>query len=62
LDSGGDTAIHGVGVLQQGQWHRSTHNGVDSACGIESAFNSCVGLLIDFYTRLIAPSIRCLTP
>jgi len=23
LDGGGDTAIHGVGVMQQGQWHRS---------------------------------------
>jgi hypothetical protein len=23
LDSGGDTAIHAVGVMEQGQWHRS---------------------------------------
>ena len=22
LDSGGDTAIHAVGVMEQGQWHR----------------------------------------
>jgi hypothetical protein len=24
LDGGGDTAIHAVGVMDQGQWHRSS--------------------------------------